>query len=519
MTLHLCLTVRFLDSRFHGRGDGGEVEWPPSPMRLFQGLVAAAARLDRGGPGNGAVAAFRWLENLETPPIIVAPARSIGLPFSVSVPNNAMDIAGRAWVKDPDTTAKEADPRTHRTMKELRPMLLSGEAVHYVWRVSGEVPEHVAAITRSARGLSALGWGIDMVVGDAVVLKETEVEELAGERWLPVSSGSEDGLRVPIPRSYDDLRRHHVGFVARMGKDGFMAPPPLTMYRKVEYRLATEPAPRPVVCFSLLKPDASGSRAFDAAGKGLTVTAMMRRATREAAAGWRWGEERADAFVLGHPSGEERFAYLPLPSVEARGEAELVRVGAVRRLMLTSFVGQCSQEFAWARRTLPGRQLFPEGAKEPAAMLALIPANDAMVRHYMKPASEWATVTPVVLPGFDDPAHLRRKLQKCVDGQEQRALLERLDRRIDGLLRKAIAQAGFSEELAQSAGLEWRKTGFWAGVDIAERYGVPAHLKRFPRYHVCVRWRNHEGRPVKVAGPVCLGGGRFYGVGLFARVE
>ncbi|WP_409194161.1 type I-U CRISPR-associated protein Csb2, partial [Accumulibacter sp.] len=34
----LLIAVRFHDGRFHGRP-----EWPPSPARLFQALVAAAA--------------------------------------------------------------------------------------------------------------------------------------------------------------------------------------------------------------------------------------------------------------------------------------------------------------------------------------------------------------------------------------------------------------------------------------------------------------------------------------------
>jgi len=38
------LSIRLLDGAFHGRGDGGEPEWPPSPLRAFQSLVCAAAR-------------------------------------------------------------------------------------------------------------------------------------------------------------------------------------------------------------------------------------------------------------------------------------------------------------------------------------------------------------------------------------------------------------------------------------------------------------------------------------------
>jgi CRISPR-associated protein Csb2 len=96
--------------------------------------------------------------------------------------------------------------------------------------------------------------------------------------------------------------------------------------------------------------------------------------------------------------------------------------------------------------------------------------------------------------------------------------LERLGDRIDGLLRKAIVQAGFPQMLADHAELEWCSSGFWPGSDLASRYGAPEHLKRFPRLHVRVHWRNAGKRSVQVPGPICLGGGRFYGLGLFATV-
>jgi len=101
-------------------------------------------------------------------------------------------------------------------------------------------------------------------------------------------------------------------------------------------------------------------------------------------------------------------------------------------------------------------------------------------------------------------------MERGVGPAEQRQLIEHLEGRVDGLLRKALVQAGFSEALAGNAVLDWAKTGFWPGTEHADRYGVPDHLKRFPRYHVRIRW--DEG----VTGPVCIGGGRFYGLGLFA---
>jgi CRISPR-associated protein Csb2 len=54
--------------------------------------------------------------------------------------------------------------------------------------------------------------------------------------------------------------------------------------------------------------------------------------------------------------------------------------------------------------------------------------------------------------------------------------------------------------------------GFLAGVDLASRYAVPAHLRGSPRVHVRLRW------PQEVRGPLCLGSGRFSGLGLFVSV-
>ena len=45
MQSYLCITVRFIQPFSHGRRDGDDLEWPPSPLRLFQALVASSAGL------------------------------------------------------------------------------------------------------------------------------------------------------------------------------------------------------------------------------------------------------------------------------------------------------------------------------------------------------------------------------------------------------------------------------------------------------------------------------------------
>ncbi len=542
MSVFLCVSITLLNRTFHGRKGHRGTEWPPSPLRLFQALVAAAARLgSQGLDSSDGRSALTWLEQRKTPPQIVAPAASLSGQngkrhgYVLSVPNNAMDIVARAWARGNYSGTGDADPATHRTMKAVQPAhLLDGDTIHYLWSIKDLPIEdnkgRAEKLAKIANHVVALGWGIDMAMGHVAVLSEDEVKALRGERWIPGREGGEGGLRVPVSGTLDALIDRYERFLERIRPDGTFDPtPPLpeSAYKRVEYCRVTEPPRRPIAAFSLLKPDASGFRPFDPPRAGLTLTGMVRHAVACAARRAGWPERKIDTFVLGHgepqngthiPVGPHRLAYLPLPSLEGRGQGKSRVVGSIRRILLTTFADGCEDEIAWAQRSLPGRDLIDEKSGQSAALLSLLPGDEKMVRCYVEAAHTWATVTPVVLPGYDDPAHYRRRLKKGTTVEEQKRLLERLDERIKGLLRKAIVQAGFSRELALYAELEWRKSGFWPGTDLAERYGIPDHLKRFSRWHVKLRWRDAQGTPIAVPGPLCLGGGRYYGLGLFAAV-
>ena len=532
MASNLCLSVRFLAPVFHGRRDGGEPEWPPSPMRLFQSLVnAASARWRDVSLAPHARVSLEWLEK-QTPPLVVAPKAVTTSGYRLSVPNNSMDIVARAWSRGNYSNLGDANPATHRTMKPVRPVMLrDGDAVNYVWPlpdpISDEVRGSVETLREIARSVVCLGWGIDMAVGHGAILSNEEVNDLPGERWLPHNAGIA-GLRVPIPGALNDLMETHESHLARLSPEGLAAPTPLSAYQMIEYRREIDPPPRAIAAFSLLNLDASGFRAFDPMRRTLTVAEMARGAARRAARQAGWPESKINHVIMGHgePRGKSghvpvttaRFAWLPLPSLEARSGERTRAVGGIRRVIITSFGEDLEAEIAWVRRALAGDELTGTDIARPEALLSLLPTTDKMVRQYTRPAAAWATVTPVVLPGYDDPGHYRRRLKNGVTADDQKRYLDRLDRRIESLLRKAMTQAGFSEALAEHAQLEWRTTGFWPGVELASRYTVPDHLRRFARLHVKISWRDIEDRPIEVSGPVCIGGGRFYGLGLFAAV-
>ena len=121
----------------------------------------------------------------------------------------------------------------------------------------------------------------------------------------------------------------------------------------------------------------------------------------------------------------------------------------------------------------------------------------------------------MVLPGN----YLRKQdiaKLKSADAKTKLALHSKIDERTDRLIRKAIVQAGLPIHLAQNARIEWRRVGYWHGCERVDRFFVPKHLRKFPRLHVRIQFRDENGRLLHLPGPLVLGGGRFYGLGLFA---
>jgi CRISPR-associated protein Csb2 len=484
---YFFISLHFLDSAYHGVKEGKN-EWPPSPLRVFQAVVAAAAarrRVNELGP------ALKWLEQ-QTLPIILASIplstsdRSPG--YLLSVPNNAMDIVAEAWSEGDYSNRGDANPATHRAMKVVRTIFLpDGAAVHYLWQLPDEIGQDVRdymdQLSDIARSIVALGWGVDLVGGQGGVISEGQASALPGERWLPLPNVRADGLRVPIKGTFDGLLQRHERVLKRLDSGIFTPPRPqrLSCYGRVKYRRATDLPPRSLALFSLLKPGESGFSVFDTA-KAITVAGMVRHATKRAADSGGWIGPDVGTFILGHgeprdsfehvPVGSKRFAYLPMPSIGSRGEGKARVVGSVRRVLITTFADGNDSEIDWARQSLPGHDLIDEKTGDLVALLAP-GSNDGVVQYYTRPATSWATVTPVVLPGYDDPAHYRQRLKRGVNSDEQKRLLARLDQRIDGLLRKAITPSGFPEYLATNALFEWRKIGFWRGTELADRYQVP----------------------------------------------
>jgi len=475
MTNYLCISVNFLDPLFHGKGDGGAPEWPPSPLRLFQALVAGsnAGCHRRSWPAKES--AFRWLETCEPPEIVASPARP-ALAYTAYVPNNDSD--------------KKLDRKDRLTSKVHSPHRIVEDAViHYLWRIDSSDLATVKAteeIAKEARKLLALGWGIDVVVGNGRLLSSAEADALEGERWYPRRiKQTARKWRVPKEDTLKDLIKVYKSNLRRFEGISYRPPDKLRIYDEVFYLKGGSVLPRPFADFALEPLNGRFQRRAFSQTDVAKVSAMLRHAASKAAEHdsheFPGGRER---YVTGRvPRSEQslRFSYLPLPSV---GHPHVD--GMIRRVLIVEPYGGDGSHANWASRRLFGSELTEPTTQEPLARLAQSESNDKrMVDTYVKSSNQWVSVTPVVLPGFDE-------------GKHEKAL---------SLLQKAVLQAGLTPEMIEDAIL--RKAPFLPGSEHPSAYFRPDYLRGMPAWHVLLQF--HE----PISGPLAIGAGRHIGLGLF----
>ncbi|GBD31890.1 hypothetical protein HRbin33_00851 [bacterium HR33] len=479
MNRYLCISVTLLDSLFHGKGDEDAPEWPPSPMRLFQALVAGSRAGCRNAEwSESKAAAYRWLERRK-PPIIIAPPARPAAGYTLFVPNN-----------DSDTKFERHERLAEKTVRPHRILGDRPATFHYLWDIAEDEWEQARPLAEilgaEARRLTTLGWGIDQAVAQGRILNRAEARVLAGQRWRPwdVSFSSRGKLRVPKRGSLDDLERAYEAFRNRLS----MKLPPGAREPKVFDTRAYLPVgalpPRPHAAFEL--PEGVAFRAEDAAKVAAMLRSLACQSAKEDEAAHTF-PGGAEVYVAGHVEhGTDvtpaRFSYLPLPSI-GHEHAD----GMIRRLLTAEPFGGNGVHATWAQQRLRNGTLRDEHGNERGVLLDLWRRSSRrVVELYVRESKCWHSVTPVVLPGFDD-------------GKQKKA---------ERLFLKALVQAGIPIEGVESFTL--RKAPFWPGATHPRHYFVPEYMRHFSRWHVAVRFRE------PIPGPLALGVGRHVGLGLFA---
>jgi len=203
------------------------------------------------------------------------------------------------------------------------------------------------------------------------------------------------------------------------------------------------------------------------------------------------------SYVAGHRDAEStehrQLSYLPLPSI-GRPHTD----PSVRRVMIAAPLGD-DRFLLHLARLLSGQKLIPTDRTrldDPPTLVRV--HRDNVADCYIQPATTWASVTPVILPGHDD--HKPDKTRKLIE--------------------KALQQSGID----QPCEFEWSAFSHSPQSLSAHKYGRdkrpagyirPDHLLSQTAVHLKLRFSDG----VKVPGPLAIGAGRHCGLGLFAGLD
>jgi CRISPR-associated protein Csb2 len=281
------------------------------------------------------------------------------------------------------------------------------------------------------------------------------------------------------------LEQAYKSFAGRIDGGTYRPPQRASQFNTAHYLTSTTMPPRHCAAFEL--PDGIAFRPETTN----EVAAMIRSLTCTCAkADTHKFPGGSETYVAGHVAERNgdtppRFSYLPLPTI-GHEHAD----GMIRRLLIAEPYGGDGSHARWARARLRNQALRDHNGNERGILLDIWRStSSAMVDHYVGKGRNWSTVTPVVLPGFDDGKHAKA----------------------EKLLLQTIEQAGFP--LDAVADLTLRKAPFWAASQHPRHYHRPNYLKHLPAWHVRLGFRE------PVPGPIALGAGRHCGLGVFARID
>lgn len=515
----LCISFRFIhpDPLFHGRGQGDEPEWPPSPMRAFQALVNAACLRTRGRPLSPDVrSALQVIEALH--PTVIAPrAIRSTTGYRAYVPHNHGDLVTAAW----DRGNLDASIALHRIEKDYRPYRIEviGEdipTIHYVYPLDTTTVEPAAllqTIRPDVRSIHCLGWGIDQVVADAILV-ESRSPHVTGERWAPAPRGGRR-LRVHRNGSLDALTARYSKFLGRLVSNDWTPVPPLTTVDRVWYRRDLDPIPRPHAVFRLMDENDDAitypqSKLVHIAGMVRHLAIEKMRQNPPSDLRGRIPDEWIESYVAGHQSrassdagaGHTQFSYIPLQSVGTPNTDP-----GVRRVMILAPVG----DDAWLEhlashiegtllKPLPNTTL-PDGTRLERIADS---RHDGVRDRYLGPSTRWASVTPVILPGHDDrkPVKTRALIVKALQqsGIEQPCTFE---------------WGAFSQFRRMLPAHKYRKDPNDPSKRILVNYVRPNHLLDQTAVHLTLTFADDLAMP----GPLTMGAGRHCGFGLMVGLN
>ncbi len=487
----LLLSIRFHDGRYHGADD-----WPPAPARLFQALVAGAAK--GATLADEDEAALEWLEKLDEAPVIAAPATRKGCSFINYVPNNDLDAVG-------------GDPRRIdkiRTTKNVRPHIFDAKIpLLFIWTFNGGPfsEAHARTVCTMADRLYQLGRGIDMAWAWAEIFDESEIGDClaryGGVVHRPSKGIKGTALLCPQKGSLASLKERYNANKTRFTyvKEGrklqqLFSQSPKPRFAKVAYNVS----PRRLL-FELRA--ATGDESFMPWPSARIAQLVVK--LRDKAVGRLKDALPEEAGKIGcvligrgatEPDKAARVRILPLPSIGHEHADQ-----AIRRV-LVEVPPNCplrADDIAWA---FSGLEETDQSTGE--ILWNLVRTEErGMLDHYGVGNTEqngfrvWRTITPAALPVM--------RTGRGTNGAKRVAGEAKVARAV----RQALRHAGVT---AQLASIRVQREPFDRNGAQAEEFAVPDRFAARGLHHVQIAFAQ------ATRGPLVIGNGRYLGLGLMA---
>jgi len=500
----LLISVRLHDGRYHGRPD-----WPPSPARLFQALVAGAAQGELLAEEDRR--ALAWLESLEAPVIAVPPVR-VGQNFTNFVPNNDLDAAGG----DPARVSEIRAP------KLIRPILFDGQIpLLYLWTfgVAPEPRTNAEQVCGIANRLYQFGRGVDMAWawGQVLTAEEADARLAAhgGALHRPSHGAGGVTLAVPLEGSLASLVERHKRMRARfqilyepkpggaesgrkVAASQVFVQPPKPSFRPTNYE-----SPPARLLFDLV-----GEIDFWRPDRIVELTERARDLAADRLKRASPGKnELIERILIGRQSTEAdkaaRVRIMPLPSI---GHQHADR--AIRRILI-ELPPNCPlrmDDVVWAFSTV----LLTSDDGEILCEL-VVTAERGMLAHYGiedNGAPLWRTVTPAVLSQLAG----RRRIDPRSRHANAKGGIERAKE--EGRAVSATIQALRHAGIATSPlTVRVQREPFEAKGVRAEAFASGTRFAKERLWHVEIAFAE------AAHGPLILGDGRYLGLGLMAPVN
>ena len=465
---------------YHGRtaaDDRAPIEWPPSPWRLICALLNAAK------PENveAIPASLSWLVSLPAPDILTPlTGEEIHEPKHI-VPLNDL-FPSEPWRDGPESRARLAKIRS-----DLRLPILGDKTIRFVWELKSPPPPNALESLDSLMSMVPyIGIAEDSGTGSAKIISDRKINFPETTRWL---AGRDYGSPLPVVdlKTLQNLVTFHHSGRRQIHRFGDIAP------IFTHYQCESEPD-RFSQVFRL--EDSTGGFVSFEPNTICDLSEQVRGALLKALKSTGVSSD----FLHGH-HGKDRdhLQIIPLPSI-GHEHAD----GKIRRLLLKGNplagemrdVSLVMKELAYAQLTKSPAFLVPEYSRS------------GVVNSISGESTDWVTTSPVILPnpelrGRDGEAWRNRS---TLPPEE---LMRLHDKRKSGqhkIILRLLRAAGI-EPLELSV----QSQSFKSKVPNANSFEITPSRASYLRHTRC-HVRLKLAKPI--AGPIVLGPGRFFGLGL-----